>query len=291
VSKATQTVKTVVFVLISVFIVTLLYSMIFRVDFFNTGTSYYLEFDSIGTIVTGSPVRKSGVKVGSVIEVKINPITQRTVLLLIRLFPGNIIRTSDQISIVTGGLLGDQFIDVFPGDPLAASYQELSVIPGKPSFDLASIASSGEDVLKEVSRTTILLGNLVEQNQESIARTVQNIETLTQGLSRIGETAATLDRTAVTLEREIVRISNNLNTSITTLVDQAQKSLAALESVGGAAKEIETAGRTLNRQDSVVSLMGNPQTARSIESILTDLKEISGNLNQITKDIRDQLAE
>lgn len=267
-NKVSQTIKTILLVLISIFTVVVLYSMIFRVDFFNTGINYYMEFDQIGTIVTGSPVRKAGVKVGSVIEVNINPTTQRTVLLLVRLFPGNIIRKSDQISILTGGLLGDQFIDILPGDPTAESYPPFSFIKGRPSFDLASIAATGEDVLKEVTRVSVLIGNLIDRNSDSISQSLTNIEKLSKDLLVLGRTVNTLDR-------EIIRIADTLGTT--------------LESIQKTAFQIENMAKTLNSSDSIISYINRPSTRTKIDGILTELQEVTRNLNAITKEIQSAL--
>ncbi len=267
-NKVSQTIKTILLVLISILTVVVLYSMIFRVDFFNTGINYYMEFDQIGTIVTGSPVRKAGVKVGSVIEVNINPETQRTVLLLVRLFPGNIIRKSDQISILTGGLLGDQFIDILPGDPSAEAYAPFSLIKGRPSFDLASIAATGEDVLKEVTRVSALIGNLIDRNSESISNSLSNIEKLSKDLQVLGRTVNTLDT-------EVTRISNMLGPT--------------LESIQKTAVQIESLAKTLNSSESIFGYVNRPSTRNKIDSILTELQEVTQNLNSITKEIQSAL--
>lgn len=267
-SKASQTVKTVAIVLISILIVVALYSMIFRVDFFNTGINYYMEFDQIGTIVTGSPVRKAGVKIGSVIEVNINPETQRTVLLLVRLFPGNIIRQSDQVSILTGGLLGDQFIDVLPGDPSAEPYPPFAKIKGRPSFDLASIAATSEDVLKEVTRVSLLIGNLIERNSDAVSRSLENIEKLSTDLLALG-------RTAASLEREVGKVTGTLS--------------ATLESIQRTANQIEALTRGLGSNDSVVAYLNRPATSQKIDSILNELQQVTQNLNHITREIKSAL--
>lgn len=265
-SKASQTVKTIIIVLMSILIVVVLYSMIFRIDFFNTGINYYMEFEQIGTIVAGSPVRKAGVKVGSVIEVRINPETQRTVLLLVRLFPGNFIRTSDKVSILTGGLLGDQFIDILPGDPSAEFYPPFTVIKGRPSFDLASIASTGEDVLKEVTRVSVLIGDLINRNSETVSNSLNNLEKLSNDLLVLGKTATTLDL-------EISRLSNTLNTTF--------------ESIQRTSNQIEKMVATLNSADSLLSYLNRPGTRNKFDSILNELQQITQNINQITKEIKE----
>lgn len=267
-SKASQTVKAVVFVLISVLIVVVLYSLIFRVDFFSTGIEYLMEFDSIGTIVTGSPIRKAGVKIGSVIQVSINPETQRTVLLRVRLFPGNIIRTSDRISILTGGLLGDQFIDVAPGDPSAPPYPPNALIKGRPSFDFASIAASGEDVIREIARLSASVASLLDRNSEPIHRTVQNLERLSAELMALG-------RTAQTLESRINEVSTELNRTLT--------------AIQRAANQIESLTQNLNSPDSLLTYANRPATRNRIDAILAELQDVSRNLNQITRDISAML--
>src|SRR5690348_14673464 len=82
----------------------------------TTGGGMHLtaQFNNIGTVSVGSDVRVSGVKVGAVTGVRIDPQSYQAVLdLSVR---SDLKLPTDSTAVIsTGGLLGTQFVTLAPG--------------------------------------------------------------------------------------------------------------------------------------------------------------------------------
>ncbi len=122
------------------------------------------QFDNIGGITSGSDVRLSGVKVGSVSSVTIDPRTfQAIVGLTVR--PDLKLPTDSSAVISTGGLLGGQFVTLAPGGSakdlqdggtvtLTQSATNLEDLLGKFIFNVGSLADATQKSLQQKSPPT-----------------------------------------------------------------------------------------------------------------------------------------
>jgi len=78
------------------------------------GYTVTANFSSIGGITTGTDVKISGVKIGSVVDVAIDPATYLAqVTMTIR--PNVELPTDTSAAILSSGLLGDQYVSLSPG--------------------------------------------------------------------------------------------------------------------------------------------------------------------------------
>ena len=90
------------------------------------GFELYASFDEIGGLARRSPVRISGVKVGQVTAVELDPYLRARVRL--DLDPSLELPVDSKAEIRTSGVLGDQFVALEPGaeDELLAPGEEFS---------------------------------------------------------------------------------------------------------------------------------------------------------------------
>ena len=115
------------------------------------------QFDNIGGIADGSDVRLSGVKVGSVSSVTIDPRTFQAILgLTIR--QDLKLPTDTSAVISTGGLLGGQFVTLSPGGA-AKNFQDGGRIT------LTQSATNIEDLL---GKFIFNVGSLADATQKSL---------------------------------------------------------------------------------------------------------------------------
>lgn len=117
------------------------------------------QFDNIGGITSGSDVRLSGVKVGSVSEITIDPRTFQAILgFTVR--PDLKLPTDTSAVISTGGLLGGQFVTLSPGGSaqnlqdggkitLTQSATNLEDLLGKFIFNVGSLADATQKSLQQ----------------------------------------------------------------------------------------------------------------------------------------------
>ena len=99
-----------------VFLTTQLPSSGLKLSFGPTaGYTVNAEFDNIGSLKVGAPVRMSGVRIGTVTAIGIDPQSYRATVKM-RIYPQfNQIPEDSAASIDTEGLLGGQFVSISPG--------------------------------------------------------------------------------------------------------------------------------------------------------------------------------
>jgi phospholipid/cholesterol/gamma-HCH transport system substrate-binding protein len=117
------------------------------------------QFNNIGSVSPGSDVRVSGVKVGSVTGVRIDPQTYQAVLdFTVR--PDLRLPTDSSAVISTGGLLGTSFVSLAPGGSdkdlqdggtitITQSATNLEDLLGKFIFNVGSLADATQKSLRE----------------------------------------------------------------------------------------------------------------------------------------------
>ena len=91
----------------------------------SSGYTLYADYDYSGNVQPGAPVKVSGITVGRVEEVefrggKIDPKTGRRVQVRVELWVENrardSIRQDAEMFINTAGVLGEQYVEIVPGD-------------------------------------------------------------------------------------------------------------------------------------------------------------------------------
>lgn len=105
------------FMLASIGAVVALALQVAGLSFKPEGETYILraQFDNIGGLKVRSPIKVGGVVVGRVSDIVLNPKTQvPEVTLLMQKSAGEFSETSS-LSILTSGLLGEQYIGLAPG--------------------------------------------------------------------------------------------------------------------------------------------------------------------------------
>ncbi|NNM55072.1 MAG: MCE family protein [Spirochaetales bacterium] len=249
-------VRVVIFVTLSLLILLTLYLLVNRVDFSGQKT-LRVKFDYIGSIQVGSPVRKSGVKIGSVRSIEIDPVDQKTVYVTLSLYPGQIVRTSDHVSIVSGGILGDQYIEIFPGEVSAPVLPSGATVKGSQAFNLQGLETKGAAILTDVSSSTKMLSEFLTQNQEKLGHIVTNVDTITTNLAKLSSS-----------------------------MEDVQVTLHNLREITDSTKDITSA---LDGPNGLVSLLKKPQTTQAISQTLGNIRSLSENLKQISDELKASL--
>jgi phospholipid/cholesterol/gamma-HCH transport system substrate-binding protein len=87
---------------------------------FKTEEGYHLEarFDNIGGLKVRAPVKSAGVVVGRVAQIKLDPTTYEAIAML-RIEPAYQFTKDTIASILTSGLLGEQYVGLEPGGDTA----------------------------------------------------------------------------------------------------------------------------------------------------------------------------
>ena len=130
---------------------------------FQPGHQLNVIFDSANGITSGSPVQYAGVEKGKVQEVKIiypEP-NKPKVQLIVRLPDSVRVRTDDEVSISTFGLLGEKYLEITPGPGAGPILEPNGTLIGKPPVSTERIIERSNEVLTEFKQTLEGLNSLV----------------------------------------------------------------------------------------------------------------------------------
>ena len=135
--------------------------------------SYRLRvlFDSANGIADGAPVQYAGVEVGKVESLSIVYPEDRAVpkvQLIVKLPTRVAVRSDDQASISTFGLLGEKYLEVTPGLGEGPVLEPDGVLVGKPPVSTERIIERSNEVLNEFKQTLQGLNSLVGDQEARI---------------------------------------------------------------------------------------------------------------------------
>ena len=232
---------------------------------------YQIVFDgSVTGLSLGSPVRYSGVRVGEVIEVGLDPDNPQMVRTTIEVEANTPIREDTVASLELQGLTGGLYVLLSGGSagspPLAPkTEQDLAMIPSRVS-SLDQVLAGAPDVLEGASmllaRTNRLLS---DENTANIGQTLAN-------LSRLTGTLADQSMEIDTLFADAAKTMSNLREASASVADLAD----ALK--GGTTQLIVQANETLAVTEELAGTLG-----RSAQTLTTDVNALVVDLRGTAK--------
>lgn len=263
--------RALLFVLLTLGLLAFTYFLVFRVDF-GGSVRVTVRFDAVGTIQSGSPVRQSGVKIGSVSRVALAPGGRGAVDVELSLYQGLTVRTKDRISIVTGGLLGDQFIDIVPGDADAPIADPEVPLSGQSGLDLKVLVDGGGDLIKDLSVSSRAIAAFLARHSDALDRIVADAE---RGVSSAADAA---EKANLLLEKATDQwepAAEEVKTTLKTLKDTSTS--------------LQILVQGLSAPGTLSALLASPATAQSTSEALTkasrtleNLEDASASLKKVT---------
>ncbi len=173
------------------------------------GIKIIAKFDTVAGLERKAIVRYAGVKVGYVDDIKL---VDGKAVVYIRLNPDVKIKADAYAEVGSLGLLGEKYIEIKGGSPLAPYLEDGDVIKGNPPVSIDQIVSSlnsiGSDV-KEITETfkgvlatkegkakldrifsnldeiTFQLKNTIKENQDNINKLTHNLALISEELKKI----------------------------------------------------------------------------------------------------------
>ena len=260
--------RALIFVLTCLALLVFTYLLVFRVDF-GGSTTVTVRFDGVGTIQSGSPVRQSGVKVGSVARVALSAQDRRSVDVDLSLYRGLVVRTEDKISIVTGGLLGDQYIDIVPGNPDAPVVGPGDRLVGRTGLDLKLLVDGGSSLVQDLGSTTRTIAAFLAAHSDSLDRILADTE---RGVHHAADAAEKADR-----------LLGKAEAAWDPAVADAQTTLKTLKETSASLKAMVDA---LAAPGSLTAVLSSPATARAATESLAKASETLSNLQSASRSLK-----
>ena len=138
---------------------------------FQPGYRLRVLFDTANGMTNGSPVQYAGVEVGKVQAVQIVYLKDQPVPkveVMVRLPTHVRVRSDDEASISTFGLLGEKYLQITPGPGAGAPLGPDGQLVGKPPVSTENIMERSNEVLTEFKQTLQGLNTLVADPEARI---------------------------------------------------------------------------------------------------------------------------
>ena len=262
-------------------------------------TFYEVGFESpVGGLATGNAVLFSGIRVGDVVDLRLDPDDPRLVRALIRIEADIPVREDTRASLALANVTGSMNIQLRGGSPerprLQGSRENPPLIRAEPSA-LGSLLADGETLVGGLNQ---LLNNanrlLSEENTDRVEQILANLEQLSDDLAaRSGELGAVVEIADHLGEEasELLQALARLGASAETLIDGEGR--RALESAGQAMGSLESMTGRLE------ALLGNNEEAlnRGMQGLgdlgptIRELRNTLGNLGRITRRLEENPAD
>ena len=201
-------------------------------------TYYEVTFNEAVTgLSQGSAVQYSGIKVGDVISLGLDPNDPRTVRARIRIVGHTPIKQDTRARLAITGVTGLAVIQLHGGSPESPPLEGKDGQPGIIIADrspLSRLMANGEDLVVNITRLLNRANRMLSrENAERVSRTLENLEQATAGIAeQRDELGETLRQTsAATREAaELMRTANRLlDGQGSQALDNAERLMASLE--------------------------------------------------------------
>ena len=144
----------------------------------------------------GAPVWISGVEVGSVADIALNPEGGTLVTMSVKKTDLKFVRSDSVASVLTLGLLGDKYIELSPGSPQAPPVHPGELIKGASPIEMKDIMETAATSVQKMNDFIEKLGHLVtkvETSKGTLAKFLEdpalynNLKEATESLSKIAD--------------------------------------------------------------------------------------------------------
>lgn len=241
--------------------------------------------ESVSGLNLNAPVKFSGVEVGQVEAIRLDPNNPTRVELQFAIKRGTPIKTDTLAVLRTQGLTGIAYVELSGGSPDAALLptsgdEPYPVIRSKPSL-AARLENVLTTALAKLDRTT---GNidamLSEENRAAVTSALTDIATVARTLAErkdaIDKTLASASRTFENGERAAAQLA----TRVGPMLDKISRSADAVEKMGNdTSLAARQAGDTVNRVGGDLQRF-TTDTLPELERLLGELNMLSGSLRR-----------
>ncbi len=166
---------------------------------FSPTVKLKVQFKDVKGLRKGAPVWIYGTEVGSVKNIDLDPVYGTVVVIAVNKGVLGFIKKDSQASILTMGLLGDKYVELNTGSPLAEPIRPDEMIKGTAQIEFTDIVEASVVTIQRVSELTGKLDHLVtsiEKGQGTVAKFLadpavyDNLKNATHTLARTFEELA-----------------------------------------------------------------------------------------------------
>ncbi|SFH99489.1 MlaD family protein [Modicisalibacter xianhensis] len=260
---------------------------------------YEIRFNrAVSGLAEGNAVQYSGIEVGDVVRLRLDPQDPRQVRALIRVYSDVPVKQDTRASLALANITGTMNIQLLGGTPQSPRLQggrdDPPLIQAEPS-PLSSLLANSEELFAQVERLLTSANRLLSaENAESLTRTLGNLESVSRALvdqrHALGEAMARFGRAGEQFEAALESFSR-LGETANGLLDK--EGGEALQSARRAMQSLES---TTARLDSLTarhegSLARGLQGVGELDPAMRELHATLRVLNRLVRRFEENPAE
>lgn len=273
-----------IFVAMAVIAAVLLLEVVGGTEILHRGYKLYALFDSVQDLKQGDRIKMAGVDVGRVEEIKLAE-DQNKVLVTMKLYTKDKVRTDSTATIKFTGLMGQNFIGIDfgkPGSPIATpgTYLPTSEVP-----DISAMMAKLDNVADGIDKITSSFTGLkldtlfapfvdfMKANQVPLTATIDNFRKVS---TQIAEGQGTVGK--------LIFDDSLYNSALASVRDLQSTSDDIKLTLGDARKAVDQANNIIGQvnagQGTIGKLLKDDALYRETTASMTNLREILQKVNQ-----------
>ncbi len=284
-------------------LVTFALALILYSSFQGGGTTFFAPkkqlvayFHSVNGLLDGAPVRLAGVEVGNVKSIKfvnLDDLRRLRVEVNVKESVWKLITEGSRVQLGTIGLLGDKYIEIYPGppdNPILESGSEIAVIE---EVGLDAIVRKPPEVTNSIDSILLNLRDITEQvarSEGTIGRVIADTSLYTSLVSALEQTSNVMSEFNANQRKIMKKLDATLeNTaSLTDKIDRGEGSLGKLVSND---QLYSSLSRSSSRLDSILAKVdrgdGSAGALINDAQLYEEIRNLVARINSLVADIEE----
>lgn len=253
--------------------------------------NYYIFFQGVTGLSKGAPVNYTGVPVGRVIEIELDP--DKQVRVTVEIDASVELKTNDRASVETNILSGVSYIQLGGGTkdapPLVAQAGERYPVIRARRTGISSLVARAPELLQKLDDALDHVNDLLdEKNRQAVSETLDNIRVFTAGLAERRQDLANLIANANTAVVAASTLLGNIDRSYVGPDGLGNRAATALADFDSLAKNLSDTNRQLQAMLADVRpgvRTFSQQTLNDVGALVSDARQLISGLNRLTDQI------
>ncbi len=251
---------------------------------------YDIRFSSVSGLDNASDVRFSGLAVGQVVDVRLAPERDGTILVRVEIGGDTPVRVDSVATIESQGVTGVSYVGIDAGTPTAALLVGDGITVPEIIAGRSMLQSLTEDAPKLLTRTLEVvdeLGQMLgEGNQKRIDNILVNVEQASGEFARTLSDFSGVANTVADFAEQINKFNETLDLISRDLTGVLATADTTLVSIG----ELSEQGKGVLTASSETLTQAQGAITETKDFVVQDLSALTQDLRQTTADLRAQLS-
>ncbi len=284
-------------------LVTFTLALILYSSFQGGGTAFFAPkehlvayFHSVNGLLDGAPVRLAGVEVGNVKSVEfVNLAVDRRLKVEINVKKSvwNLITVGSKVQLGTIGLLGDKYVEIFPGPPDNPVMEPGSEVAVMEEVGLDAIVRKPPEVTTSIDSILLNLRNItsrIADNEGTVGKVISDTSLYSGLVSALKQTTRVMSEISANQRTIMNKLDATLeNTSnITARIDRGEGSLGKLMTEDGLYTNLSSSS---SRLDSILAKVdrgdGSAGALINDAQLYEEIRNLVARINNLVADIEE----